>query len=130
MLDSNEVEMIREALQICYDDDLIDDLDTLENLCHVFAILDMTRSSVKVATTDDSEFSVDPDNDECCGGNCDCHRDTDDDDTPDTIDPDDLDDDDYCDDPNCSCRRGDRFDTDDDAGNSWNANVPWNTEDK
>jgi len=68
LLEPAEVEMIRDALQICYDDDCLEDDDMLEGLCQAFGILTMSGNFVKVKVDENTHYE-----DECdCIGNCAC----------------------------------------------------------
>jgi len=147
LLEPAEVEMIRDALQLSYDDDCFDDddNDVLEGLCQAFAILAMSGNFVKVAVDEETCYA---DECNCCSGielpeRIQVDNSDDDDNDPDAIDPDDscwdVNDDDECSECDCdhdSCE----CDTDDnncgcgvtkqDLENAWNANEPWNTDKK
>jgi hypothetical protein len=61
LLEPAEVKMIRDALQLCYDDDCIDDIDNiLEGLCQAFDILAMSGNFVKVSVDENAHYD-----DEC-----------------------------------------------------------------
>ena len=184
LLEPQEVEMIRDALEICYDEGDADDDEMLEGLCKAFGILTMSGNFVKVSVDERTEYidddtdpdAVDPDDcqcDECradrglppLSGACDGDPDNDgapqvwdstkdswdaddDDVDPDAVDPDDEscwdtgddsdDDNGFCDDCGCSDCVCDDDDPDhvgcgvtkQDLENAWNANEPWNTNEK
>jgi len=66
LLEPAEVEMIRDALQICYDDDCLDDDDMLEGLCQVFGILSMSGNFVKVKVDERTHYEDECDCDDRC----------------------------------------------------------------
>jgi len=139
LLEPAEVEIIRDALQLAYDDDCFDDddNDVLEGLCQAFAILAMSGNFVKVAVDEETCYA---DECNCCSGielperiQVDNSDDGDDDSCWDTNDDDECSecgcDHDNCecnaDEDNCGCGV-----TKQDLENAWNANEPWNTNKK
>ena len=73
LLEPQEVEMIRDALEICYDEGDADDDEMLEGLCKAFGILTMSGNFVKVSVDERTEYidddtdpdAVDPDDCQC-----------------------------------------------------------------
>lgn len=112
LLDPNDVELISDALNTCFDNDDVpgDQIDTFENLCQMFNVLRSTGKCLKVATVKNCDY-------------CECSHDEaedegfiddeglleDDDNDPDAID---LDEDE---------------EPAEDKSNVWNANTPWTT---
>ena len=156
LLEPQEVEMIRDALEICYDEGDADDDEMLEGLCKAFGILTMSGNFVKVSVDERTEYidddtdpdAVDPDDcqcDECRADrglpplSGDCDGDPENDGAPQVWDAtkDGWDaDDDSCDECGCEdCICDDDSNvgcgvSKEDLENSWNANEPWNTNEK
>ena len=126
LLDPNDIELISDALNTCFDNDDVpgDQIDTFENLCQMFNILRSTGKCLKVSTDEDCDCC------ECDSSHDEAEKDEplddetewddevfggDDDNDPDAIDLDEGEDEDEDDKPA------------EDKSNIWNANTPWTT---
>ena len=133
LLDPNDVELISDALNTCFDTDSVhdDDMETFENLCQMFNILRSTGKCLKVATVKNCDCEY-----------CECvHDDAEDDgfidDDEGCLEDDERDDKAWPADEDKDCWDVDEDDDNDpdaidideeDKSNAWNANTPWTTE--
>ena len=159
LLEPAEVEMIRDALEVCYDEGDLNDNDMLEGLCKAFGILAMDGNFVKVSVDDHTQYVDDCDNcvddvsedvvSDCEDCQCDeCRVDrglppldgegddfpvNDDDQLWDATDEDcwDTDECSECGVSPCECNANEGCGvTKQDLEDAWNANEPWNTNKK
>lgn len=75
VLEPAEVEMILDALQMAYDDDLMEDDVMLEGLCKAFGILYTSKCFVKIKVDEDTHYVADEDSNypnQCNCADCDC----------------------------------------------------------
>ena len=137
VLTPTEIEIISDCLNMAYDEDMVDDVDALEDLCAAFNVLRTNRKHVKVAVDEDWNYDDEPADDAVDED----FEDTDGDDDVADFTDDDQDDvwdatdaDDECDGHgNCGCGCNDDPDSFDDdtkpePEDAWNANTPWSTE--